>query len=147
MGYWTVILSANQNSVFPNLFYFMNQIRNCVFFLVFYGASRTPSEVGIIKNCGLFLSEFFFTSVFLFVLCHYKKSPQAKIRRFLNNSSLLRWGLYGKKNALSPFPSSLAPLLLFFTGIPSRSFCRGERNNFSFSAKSSLCIVFDQVLH
>lgn len=51
MGYWTVILSANQNSVFPNLFYFMNQIRNCVFFLVFYGASRTPSEVGIFKNC------------------------------------------------------------------------------------------------
>ena len=29
----------------------MNQIRNCDFFLVFYGASRTPSEVGIFKNC------------------------------------------------------------------------------------------------
>lgn len=54
---------------------------------------------------------------FILSLCaqgHYKKSLQAKIRRFLNNSPLLRGGLYGKKNALSPFPSSPAPLLLLF---------------------------------
>jgi len=52
-----------------------------------------------------------------------------------------------KKERAFPLPIVPRAIIAFFHWKTCRSFCGGERNNFLFSAKSSLCIVFDQVLH
>lgn len=92
----------------------MNQIRNCDFFLVFYGASRTPSEVGILKNCGLFLSEFFFHFSLSLRALSLQKEPtgenSAIFEQFFSPPLRPLW----KKERAFPLPIVPRAIIAFF---------------------------------
>lgn len=127
----------------------MNQIRNRDFFSFFSVHPALPAKSAFSKIAGFFYQNFF--SLHSLSLCSrsLQKEPTGENSAIFEQfSSPPRRPLWKKER---PFPLPIVPRAIiasfFFTGIPSRNFCGGQRNNFFFSRKLSLCKVFDQVLH
>ena len=125
----------------------MNQIRNCVSFSCFLRCIPHSQRSRHFQKLRAFSIRIFFHFSLSLRALSLQKEPtgenSAIFEQFFSPPLRPLW----KKERAFPLPIVPRAIIAFFTGIPSRSFCRGERNNFSFSAKSSLCIVFDQVLH